>query len=89
MADTINGPFQLDHADLADLNFLNKYVAPKYCVVCEDIFISKMYMADMKQKSQLRNKLKAFHEEIDDNRSYVKKRIASHETSNPSGIQSK
>ena len=46
-------------------------------------------MADMKQKSQLRNKLKAFHEEIDDNRSYLKKRIALHETSNPSGIQSK
>ena len=73
MPDTINGPFQLVHADLADLNFFNKYVAPKYCIVCADIFILKTYTANMKQKSQLRNKLKAFHEEIDDNRSYLKK----------------
>ena len=41
---TIDGPMQLIHADLADLHFSSKAtVAPKYCLVCVDLFTSKRY----------------------------------------------
>ena len=74
MLHTIHRPSQLVHTDLADLNCFNKSaVAPKYCVVCVDMFSSKTYTYGMRQKSKLRNKLEAFHEEIDGKRSYLKK----------------
>ena len=44
MLHTIDGPMQLVHADIADLNFFNKsVVAPKYCLLCLDMFTSKTY----------------------------------------------
>ena len=74
MLDSIDAPFQLAHADLADLNCFNKFtVAPKYCVLCVDLFASKTYAYGIKQKTKLRNILEAFYEEIDNERSYLKK----------------
>ena len=49
MLDTIDGPFRLVHADLADLNFFNKpTVAPKYCLVCIDLFTLTIYTNEIK-----------------------------------------
>ena len=42
---------QLVHADVADLNFFSKStVAPKYCLLCVDMFTSKTYTYGMKKK---------------------------------------
>ena len=72
MLHTIDEPFRLVLADLAGLNFYNKSaVAPKYCLVCLDMFTSKLTCTVL-SKSQLRNKLEAFYEETDDERSYLK-----------------
>ena len=79
MLNTIDGPFQLVHADLVDLHFFNKSAAaPKHCLVCLSMFTLKTYMYSVKQKSQLRNKLEAFYEETDNKRSYLKKENRHH-----------
>ena len=52
MLHTIDGPMQLIHADVADLHFFSKSaVAPKYCLVCVDLFTSKTYTYGMKKKA--------------------------------------
>ena len=74
MLHTIDGPMQLVHADVADLNFFSKsVVAPKYCLLCVDLFTSKVYTYGMNKKSQLADKLEKFNLEIADVRSYLKK----------------
>ena len=74
MLNSIDGPFRLADADLADLKCFNKFtVAPKYCVLCVDLFASNTYTYCMKQKSKLRNILEAFYQEIENERSYLKK----------------
>ena len=70
MLHTIDGLMQLVHADVADLNFFSKSaVAPKYCLLCIDLFTSKVYTYSMKKKSQLADKLEKFYLEIEDVRS--------------------
>lgn len=74
MLNSIDGPFRLGDTDLADLKCFKKFtVATKYCVLCVDLFASKTYTYGMKQKSKLRNILEAFYEEIENERSYLKK----------------
>ena len=72
MLHTIDGPMQLIHADVADLNFFSKSaVAPKYCLVCVDMFTSKTYTYGMKKKSQLADKLEKFLSETQELRKYL------------------
>ena len=74
MLHTIDGPMQLVQADVADLNSFSKsVVALKYCLLCVDLFTSKVYTYGMKKKSQLADKLEKFYLEIADVRSYFKK----------------
>ena len=74
MLHTVDGPMQLVHADVADLNFFSKsVVALKYCLLCIDLFTSKVYTYGWKKKSQLVDKLEKFYLEIADVRSYLKK----------------
>ena len=50
MLHAIDGPMQLIHADVADLHFFRKLaVAPKYSLVCVDLFTSKTYTCRMKK----------------------------------------
>ena len=63
---TINGPFQLCHADLAYLQFFAKSaVDPKYALVCVDLFTSKVYVYTLRTKNNLAKKLEEFYKEID------------------------
>ena len=75
MLHTIDGPMQLVHdTDVVDLNFFSKSaVTPKYCLLCIDLFTSKVYTYRIKKKSQLADKLEKFYLEIEDVRSYLKK----------------
>ena len=62
---SISKPFELLHADIADLRFLAKSaVDPKYCLLIVDLFTSKIYVYPMKNRSLLAKKLKLFHEDI-------------------------
>ena len=61
----ISKPFELLHADIANLTFLAKSaVDPKYCLLIVDLFNSKIYVYPMKNRSLLAKKLKLFYEDI-------------------------
>ena len=46
----IQSPFDLLHADIADIKFLAKSaVDPKYCLLFVDLFTSKIYTYPMKK----------------------------------------
>ena len=48
---SFDGPFQLLHADVANLEFLGKSrVDPKYCLLLVDLYISKIYTYLMKSR---------------------------------------
>ena len=75
MLHTIDGPIQLIHADLADLNFFSKSaVVPKYCLLCVGLLTSKVHTYGMKKKRQLADKLGKFYQDIQHLRSYLKKK---------------
>ena len=49
---SIRKPFELMHADIADLRILVKLaVNPKYCLLAVNLFTSKIYLSDEEQKS--------------------------------------
>ena len=62
---SFKGPFELLHADIADLRFLIKSaVDPKYCLLIVDLFISKIYTYRMIKRTPLKkiwnNSIKIF-----------------------------
>ena len=62
---SISKPFELLHADIADLRFLAKSaVEPKYYLLAVDLFTSKIYVYPRKNRSCLAKKLKLFYEDI-------------------------
>ena len=61
----IHKPFELLHADIADLMFLAKSaVNPKYCLLIVNLFTSKIYVYPMKNRSLLAKKLDLFYNDI-------------------------
>ena len=67
---SISKPFELLHADIADLRFLAKSaVDPKYCLFVVDLFTSKVYVYPMKNRSLLAKKLEIFYNDIKSKRS--------------------
>ena len=67
----IHKPFELLHADIADLRFLAKSaVNPKYCLLIVNLFTSKIYVYPMKNRSLLAKKLKLCYEDIKQKRKY-------------------
>ena len=54
---SIKTPFELLHADIADINFFSKSaVDPKYCLVVVDLFMLKTYTYPMKSRHLLAQK---------------------------------
>ena len=69
-------PFQLIHADVANLEFLGKNITiPKYALVIVDLFSSKIYTYPMKSRKQIRQKLEQFYDEIPSKRKGKKMRL--------------
>ena len=67
---SISKPFELLHADIADLRFLDKSaVDPKYCLLVVDLFTSKVYVYPMKNRTLLAKKLEIFCIDIKSKRS--------------------
>ena len=66
---SFNGPFQLLHADIADIRFFSKSAAdPHYCLLFVDLFTQKIYTYPMKKRSLLKKKMEAFYEEVSQKR---------------------
>ena len=62
---SISKPFELLHADIADLRFLAKSaINLEYCLLVVGLFTSKFYVYSMKNRSLLAKKLKLFYEDI-------------------------
>ena len=60
---SFDGPFQLLHADVATLEFLGKSaVYPKYCLLFDDLFTSKVYTYPMKSRRFIARKMRDFYE---------------------------
>ena len=65
----ISKPFELLHADIADLRFLAKSaVDPKHCLLKVNLFTSKIYVYPMKNRSLLVKKLNLFYKDIKNKR---------------------
>ena len=63
------GPFQVFHADIANLQFRGKSAAaPQYCLVVVDLFSSKPYTYSMKLRKKIACKLEIFYKEIENKR---------------------
>ena len=64
-----NGPFQLFHADVGNLEFLRKNVTfPQYVLILVDLFSSKIYTFPMRSRKQISQRLEQFYEQVKDRR---------------------
>ena len=67
---SISKPFELWHANIADLRFLAKSaIDPKYCLLVVDLFTSKVYVYPMKNRALLPKKLEISYNDIKSKRS--------------------
>ena len=70
---SFNSPFQLMHADIANLEFLGKSATvPKYALLIVDLFLSKVYVYPMRLQKQLLKYLNIFYVEIKNKRNMRK-----------------
>ena len=66
---SFDGPFQLIHADVGNLEFLGKSATiPKYAVLIVNLYLSKVYVYPMQLRKQILQKMKIFHDEVKDKR---------------------
>ena len=66
---SFNGPFQLLHADIADIRFFSKSaVDPKYCLLFVDLFTQKIYTYPMRKRNILKKKMEEFYVEVSQKR---------------------
>ena len=69
---SFNGPFQLLHADIANIRFFSKSAAdPKYCLLFVDLFTQKIYTYPMKKRNILKKKMEEFYEEVSQKRKEI------------------
>ena len=62
---SFDGPFQLLHADVGNLEFLRKHATfPQYVLVLVDLFSSRIYTYPMKSRKQILQKLRMFYDDI-------------------------
>ena len=60
-----NGPFQLLHADVSNLEFLGKSGSiPNYALLIVDSYFSKVYIYPMLSRKQILKKLKQFYVDV-------------------------
>ena len=73
---SFDGPFQLLHADVGNLEFLGKSATdPKYCLLFLDLFISKVYVYPVKSGKSILNKMEIFYKEVEGERKGQKARL--------------
>ena len=72
---SFDGPFQLCHTDVGNLEFLGKNATfPQYVLVLVDLFSSKVYTYPMRSRKQIRQRLEQFYEDVESKRNEVTSR---------------
>ena len=62
---SFDGPFQLLHADVANLKFLGKSASvPNYALLIVDLYSSKVYVYLMRSRKQFLKKLEQFYIDV-------------------------
>ena len=62
---SFDGPIQLLHADIGNLEILGKNATfPQYVLVIVDLYSSKVYTYLMKSRNQILQKMKFFYDEV-------------------------
>ena len=62
---SVQGPLELLHADIADINYLKPSASePKYILLLVDLFSSYVYTYGLKNRKNLHKKLQEFYEKI-------------------------
>ena len=73
---SFGGPFELLHADIADIRFFAKSAADTlYCLLIVDLFTQKIYTYPMKKRNLLSRKLEIFYEEVRNKRKNKRTRL--------------
>ena len=73
---SFDGPFQLLHADVGNLEFLgNNATFPQYLLVIVDLYSSKVYTYLMKSRKQILQKMKVFYDEVRNKRKGKRMRL--------------
>ena len=69
---SFDGPFQLCHTDVGNLEFLGKNATfPQYVLVLVDLFSSKVYTYNIRSRKQIRQRLEQFYEDVESKRNEV------------------
>ena len=62
---SFDGPFQLLHADVRNLEFLGKNATiPQYALMVVDLYSSKVYVYPIRSRKQTLQKMKFFYDEV-------------------------
>ena len=73
---SFDGPFQLLHADVGNLEFLGRNATfLQYVLVIVDLFLSKIYTYSMKSRKQILQKLKLFYDDVKNKRKGTRMRL--------------
>ena len=73
---SFDGPFQLLHADVGNLEFLGKTATfPQYNLVIVDLTSSKSYTYSMKSRKQILQKLRIFYDDVRNERKGKRMRL--------------
>ena len=73
---SFNAPFQLLHADIADIRFFTKSALdPHYCLLFVDLFTQKFVLFSMKKRNLLKNKMELFYQNVNNKRKGKKMRL--------------
>ena len=60
-----DGPFQLIHAGVRNLEFLGKNATiPRYVLLVLDLYLLKVYVYPMRSRKQILQKMKLFYDEV-------------------------
>ena len=76
---SFNGPFQLLHADIGNLESVGKNATvPKYVLLLVDLYSSKVYVYPMRSRKQILQKMKLFYDEVKEKRKNKPMRLQLH-----------
>ena len=77
---SFDGPFQLIHANVGNLEFLGKSATtPRYMLLAVDFYPSKIYVYPMCSREQILHKMKQFYQDIKNQRNMKKSLQEDHE----------
>ena len=66
---SFDGPFQMVHADVGNLEFLGKSATtPRYVLLCVDLYPSKLYVYRFRLRKQILQKMILFYNDIKNKR---------------------